>query len=217
MAEYTSDEERFSALINFFKDNKNTLLIGLVGALIIAISFFAYNSYDANQNAEASKLYDDWFSSLNTELSNEDDQFESFNNLQNQYSNTGHAMLARMVRASSYARKGDLEKALADYRILLDDTSGIFGNEMLNSIAKLNIARIELSKSNYSKALEVLESFDTNSEHTLIYEVKGDALVGLKKNELAIDQYTYALENARNDSQRSLIKMKINNIANSSQ
>ena len=126
-------------------------------------------------------------------------------------------MLARMVRASSYARKGDLEKALADYRILLDDTSGIFGNEMLNSIAKLNIARIELSKSNYSKALEVLESFDTNSEHTLIYEVKGDALVGLKKNELAIDQYTYALENARNDSQRSLIKMKINNIANSSQ
>ena len=61
MAEYTSDEERFSALINFFKDNKNTLLIGLVGALIIAISFFAYNSYDANQNAEASKLYDDWF------------------------------------------------------------------------------------------------------------------------------------------------------------
>jgi hypothetical protein len=27
MAEYSSDEERFSAFVNFFKDNKNTLLI----------------------------------------------------------------------------------------------------------------------------------------------------------------------------------------------
>jgi hypothetical protein len=28
MAEYSSDEERFSAFVNFFKDHKNTLLIG---------------------------------------------------------------------------------------------------------------------------------------------------------------------------------------------
>ena len=214
MAEYSSDEERFSALVNFFKDNKNPFLIGLVGTLVISISLITYSSYDASQNAGASRIYDDWFLSFKTELSNEVDQLKNFNNLQNQYSNTGHAMLARMMRGSSYARKGDLDKALADYRILLDDTSGIFGNDMLNSIAKINIARIELSKSNYSKALEALESFVSNSEHSLIFEVKGDALVGLNKNELALDQYSFALENAQNDSQRSLLKMKINNIAN---
>lgn len=214
MAEYSSDEERFSALVNFFKDNKNPFLIGLVGTLVISISLITYSSYDASQNAEASRIYDDWFLSFKTELSNDVDQLKNFNNLQNQYSNTGHAMLARMMRGSSYARKGDLDKALADYRILLDDTSGIFGNDMLNSIAKINIARIELSKSNYSKALEALESFDSNSEHSLIFEVKGDALVGLNKNELALDQYSFALENAQNDSQRSLLKMKVNNIVN---
>jgi hypothetical protein len=27
MAEYTTDEERFSALVNFFKDNKKTFLV----------------------------------------------------------------------------------------------------------------------------------------------------------------------------------------------
>ena len=30
MAEYSSDEERFSAFVNFFKDHKNTLLIGFL-------------------------------------------------------------------------------------------------------------------------------------------------------------------------------------------
>jgi len=38
MAEYSSDEERFSAFVNFFKDHKNTLLIGslLLAAMLIS-------------------------------------------------------------------------------------------------------------------------------------------------------------------------------------
>ena len=74
----------------------------------------------------------------------------------------------------------------------------LFGNDMLNSIAKINIARIELSKQNYSSALAALESFNSKSEHSLVYEVKGDALAGLNKNDLAIDQYSLALENSQN-------------------
>jgi predicted negative regulator of RcsB-dependent stress response len=103
---------------------------------------------------------------------------------------------------------------LIDFKKLSDVSSGLFGNNMLNSIAKINIARIELSKENYSSALEVLESFDSESEHPLVYEVKGDALAGLEKNDLALDQYSLAIENSQNESQKSLLKMKINKINN---
>jgi predicted negative regulator of RcsB-dependent stress response len=119
-----------------------------------------------------------------------------------------------MIRGSSFAREGDLDAALVDFQQLLDVTSGFFGNDMLNSIAKINIARIELSKQNFSSALAVLESFNSESEHPLVYEVKGDALVGLEKNDLALDQYSLALENSQNESQKSLLKMKINKITN---
>ena len=119
-----------------------------------------------------------------------------------------------MIRGSSFAREGDLDAALEDFQQLLDTTSGFFGNDMLNSIAKINIARIELSKQNYSSVLAVLESFNSESEHPLVYEVKGDALAGLKKNDLALDQYSLALENSQNESQKSLLKMKINKITN---
>jgi predicted negative regulator of RcsB-dependent stress response len=214
MAEYSSDEERFSAFVNFFKDYKNTLLIGFLFLASILVSSISYKSYITSKNIKAAEIYDAWFVNLSADSASASDDIENFNKLQEQYPNTGYAQLARMIRGSSLAREGDLDAALIDFKELLDVSSGFFGNDMLNSIAKINIARIELSKKNYSNALKVLESFNSESEHPLVYEVKGDALAGLKKNDLALDQYSLALENSQNESQQSLLKMKINQINN---
>tara|TARA_Y100000994_G_scaffold246146_1_gene248927 strand:+ start:249 stop:893 length:645 start_codon:yes stop_codon:yes gene_type:complete len=214
MAEYSSDEERFSAFVNFFKDHKNTLLIGFLFLASILISSISYKSYNASKNMKAAEIYDAWFVNLSADSASALDDKENFNKLQKQYPNTGYAQLARMIRGSSLAREGDLDAALIDFKELLDVSSGFFGNDMLNSIARINIARIELSKENYSNALKVLESFNSESEHPLVYEVKGDALAGLEKKELALDQYSLALENSQNESQKSLLKMKINKINN---
>ena len=214
MAEYSSDEDRFSAFVNFFKDYKNTLLIGFLFLASILVSSVSYKSYITSKNIKAAEIYDAWFVNLSADSASASDDKENFNKLQEQYPNTGYAQLARMIRGSSLAREGDLDAALIDFKELLDVSSGFFGNDMLNSIAKINIARIELSKENYSNALKVLESFNSESEHPLVYEVKGDALAGLKKNDLALDQYSLALENSQNESQQSLLKMKINQINN---
>jgi len=214
MAEYSSDEERFLAFVNFFKDNKNTLLIGFLMVSITLISFISYKSYTSSQNKKAAEIYDIWFLNLSADTSKAADDLENFNELQEKYTNTGYAQLALMIRGSSLAREGDFNAALNDFEKLLNTSSGLFGNDMLNSIAKINIARIELSKQNYSNALAALESFNSNSEHALVYEVKGDALLGLQKNNLALDQYSLALENTQNESHKSLLKMKINKINN---
>jgi predicted negative regulator of RcsB-dependent stress response len=214
MAEYSSDEERFSAFVNFFKDHKNSLLIGFLLLIFILISSVSYQSYSSSQNLKAGEIYDTWFVGLANDSASSSDNIENFDKLQEKYSNTGYAQLARMIRGSSFAREGDLDAALVDFQQLLDATSGFFGNDMLNSIAKINIARIELSKQNYSSALAVLESFNSESEHPLVYEVKGDALAGLEKKDLALDQYSLALENSQNESQKSLLQMKINKITN---
>ena len=214
MADYSSDEERFAAFVNFFKDHKNTLLISFLALATILISSISYKTYNTSQNLKAGEIYDAWFVNLSSESASASDDKENFNKLQENYPRTGYAQLARMIRGSSLAREGDLDEALIDFRKLLDVSSGFFGNDMLNSIAKINIARIELSKENYSNALEVLELFHSSAEHSLVYEVKGDALAGLEKNKLALDQYSLALENSQNESQKSLLKMKMNKINN---
>ncbi|MDG2347737.1 MAG: tetratricopeptide repeat protein [SAR86 cluster bacterium] len=212
MAEFNSDEERFAAIVNFFKDNKNFLLIGFALISIVLITSISYQSFTSNQNARAAEIYDAWFTGLAAESADSDETNINFNSLQEKYANTGYGQLARMIRGSSFAREGDLESALLEFQELSQISSGLFGNDLLNSIAQLNIARIELSKNNYSNALKALESFNSDSEHPLVYELKGDALLGLKKNNLALDQFSLAIENTIDESQKSLLKMKVNNI-----
>ena len=212
MAEFNSDEERFAAIVNFFKDNKNFLLIGFALISIVLITSISYQSFTSNQNARAAEIYDAWFTGLAAESADSDETNINFNSLQEKYANTGYGQLARMIRGSSFAREGDLESALLEFQELSQISSGLFGNNLLNSIAQLNIARIELSKNNYSNALKALESFNSDSEHSLVYELKGDALLGLEKNNLALDQFSLAIENTIDESQKSLLKMKVNNI-----
>ena len=212
MAEFNSDEERFAAIVIFFKDNKNFLLIGFALISIVLITSISYQSFTSNQNARAAEIYDAWFTGLAAESADSDETNINFNSLQEKYANTGYGQLARMIRGSSLAREGDLESALLEFQELSQISSGLFGNDLLNSIAQLNIARIELSKNNYSNALKALESFNSDSEHPLVYELKGDALLGLKKNNLALDQFSLAIENTIDESQKSLLKMKVNNI-----
>ena len=187
-------------------------MIGFALISIVLITSISYQSFTSNQNARAAEIYDAWFTGLAAESADSDETNINFNSLQEKYANTGYGQLARMIRGSSLAREGDLESALLEFQELSQISSGLFGNDLLNSIAQLNIARIELSKNNYSNALKALESFNSDSEHPLVYELKGDALLGLKKNNLALDQFSLAIENTIDESQKSLLKMKVNNI-----
>jgi len=209
MAEYSSDEERFSAVINFFKDYKLIILSSLAITLISIVSITGYKSYNESRSSEAAMIYDSWLSELE---SKNESSTETFNKLQDTFAGTGYAQLARMINGSNLARQKNFEDAIANFEQLLDDTSGFFGNKVLNAIARINIARIELSNKNYTKVLKVLDSFASNSEHSMVYEIKGDALLGLKKVELAKEQYQLALDNARDESQKSIINIKINSI-----
>ena len=129
MAEYSSDEERFAALVNFFKDNKNILLIVFSVISVFFITSISLNSYNNSQNEKAAEIYDVWFSTLSNDSKDGQDYY---NSLQTEYSNTGYAQLATMINASSRAREGDLDSAVRDFLELLDASSGIFGNEMLS-------------------------------------------------------------------------------------
>jgi predicted negative regulator of RcsB-dependent stress response len=181
--------------------------IGLI--FISLVSITGYQSYKENRSSEAAIIYDSWLAELE---SNNENSSETFKKLQVKFSGTGYAQLARMINGSNLARQGNFEDAIENFEQLSDDTSGYFGNEVLNSIAKINIARIELSNKNYTKVLKVLDSFASNSEHSMVYEIKGDALIGLKKAELAKEQYQLAIDNARDESQKSILNIKINSI-----
>ena len=212
MAEYNSDEERLTAIMDFLKRNQRTILLIFSAVFFTAITSVSVNSYYASQNAQAAELYDAWFLASSEETNDLEEKTSTFNALQENFPKTGYAGLARLIKGSQEAREGNLEAGLEEFNELLDATSGLFGNDVLNVIARMNIARIELSNNNFSNALEVLKPLNSSSEHPMVYEVKADALAGLNKNELALAQYNLAMTNIQDESQKSLLKIKINKL-----
>ena len=213
MADYNSDEERFTAIADFLKRNKNTILVTLAAIALIAVTSLSINAYQAKQNDQAAELYDMWFAGMAEENVNLEKTSSTYNQLQNNFSKTGYAGLARLIKASQFARDGEMYDSLIEFQELLNTTSGLFGNDVLNSLARVNIARIEISNQNFASALEALESFNSESEHSMVYEIRGDALSGLGKTKLALDQYNFALQNMTDESQKSLLNIKINQLA----
>ena len=212
MAEYNSDEERLTAIMVFLKRNQRTILLIFGAVFFTAITSVSVNSYYASQNAQAAELYDAWFLAASEETNDLEEKTSTFNALQANFPKTGYAGLARLIKGSQEAREGNLEAGLEEFNELLDATSGLFGNDVLNVIARMNIARIELSNDNFLNALEALEPLNSSSEHPMVYEVKADALAGLNKNELALAQYNLAITNIQDESQKSLLKIKINKL-----
>ncbi|MDA9970090.1 tetratricopeptide repeat protein [Gammaproteobacteria bacterium] len=212
MAEYNSDEERLTAIMDFLKRNQRTILLTFGAVFFTAITSVSVNSYYSSQNAQAAELYDAWFIDTLEETNDLEKKASTFNVLQENFPTTGYAGLARLIKGSQEAREGNLEAGLEEFNELLDATSGLFGNDVLNVIARMNIARIELSNNNFLNALEALEPLNSSSEHPMVYEVKADALAGLNKNELALAQYNLAIINVQDESQKSLLKIKINKL-----
>ena len=212
MAEYDTDEERITAIMDFLKRNQRFILLTFGAVFFTAITSLSISSYYTNQNAQAAKLYDAWSIVESDEKIDLEQQAATFGALQENFPKTGYAGLARLIKGSQQAREGDLDASLEEFNELLDSTSGLFGNDVLNVIARINIARIELSNNNFSNVLEVLEPLNSSSEHPMVYEVKADALAALNKNDLALAQYNLAITNMQDESQKSLLKIKINQL-----
>lgn len=212
MAEYDTDEERITAIMDFLKRNQRFILLTFGAVFFTAITSLSISSYYTNQNAQAAKLYEAWSIVESDEKIDLEQQAATFSALQENFPKTGYAGLARLIKGSQQAREGDLDASLEEFNELLDSTSGLFGNDVLNVIARINIARIELSNNNFSNVLEVLEPLNSSSEHPMVYEVKADALAALNKNDLALAQYNLAITNMQDESQKSLLKIKINQL-----
>ena len=212
MAEYDTDEERITAIMDFLKRNQRFILLTFGAVFFTAITSLSISSYYTNQNAQAAKLYDAWSIVESDEIIDLEQQAATYSALQENFPKTGYAGLARLIKGSQQAREGDLDASLEEFNELLDSTSGLFGNDVLNVIARINIARIELSNNNFSNVLEVLEPLNSSSEHPMVYEVKADALAALNKNDLALAQYNLAITNMQDESQKSLLKIKINQL-----
>ena len=197
---------------NFYEKYRSYILV-FTAILIIAVSsFIILNQLSKVNNEKAAKIYNDWIAQ---EIETEEGQMLSdqlFNELVDSYKNTGYTKVALLNQASSYARLGELTKSLEFFKLLIDITDGIGGNDLFNKIARVNAARLLYVDKNYDSALQMLEKYSSSSS-PMIHELSGDIFNKQEKNQLAKEQYLLAKEQYSDETSISIVAMKISNLS----
>ena len=211
MAEYSNDEERLLAIVDFFKHYRNLILSVIISVSLIGVGSYAIKYLQDSKNSSAALVYDKWIEDISAEDNSVINENESFNILISEYSSTGFAQLAMLKKASALAANSQLNESKYFFNKLVDTSSGFFGNSLVNKISRVSLARILIAESNYVDALNSIESL-MNSSDPLVNEIAGDALAGQKKITLAIDQYNLARDLYDDDASKNIVIMKLNNI-----
>lgn len=211
MAEYSNDEERLLAIVDFFKHYRNLILSVIISISLIGVGSYTIKYSQDSKNSSAALVYDKWIGEISTDDNSIVNENESFNTLISEYSSTGFAQLAMLKKASSLAANSQLDESKYFFNKLIDTSSGFFGNSLINKISRVSLARILIAESNYVDALNSIEGL-MNSSDPLVNELAGDALAGQKKITLAIDQYNLARDLYDDDASKNIVIMKLNNI-----
>lgn len=197
---------------NFYEKYRNYILVLTAISIIAVSSFIILNQLSKVNNEKAAKIYNDWIAQ---EIETEEGQMLSdqlFNELVDSYKNTGYTKVALLNQASSYARLGELTKSLEFFKLLIDITDGIGGNDLFNKIARVNAARLLYVDKNYDSALQMIEKYSSSSS-PMIHELSGDILNKQEKNQLAKEQYLLAKEQYSDETSISIVAMKISNLS----
>ena len=206
MVTVRSDEERVQSIINFFKDYQ-LYIFSIIFVIAISVGGYLFsNNLKTNQIQAAKTIYEDWQIASSQEKSD-----QLFEDLTVNFSNTGYSYLALLKKGSDLAKENNLEGSLEVFYQLKESSDGFFGNNLINDIARTNIARISIALGLFEDALSVLEKY-SDDEDAYTHELKGDALSGVGSNELAIQQYQSAIDKYSDNGLRNLVELKINNL-----
>ncbi len=212
MVEYRSDEERLSSIALFFNRNRSAIILITIACISLA-SFFSITKYFENtRNSAAYEIYDQWIdiiSNPDIDLNEQAQANQLFKQLYEEYLDTGFGQIALIIRSSNLAENKNLDESLQLLYRLKDNTDGFFGNELFNLIARIGVARIEISLGNYQNAIDSLEGVKIESDNPMIPHLLGDALAGLNKFESALDHYKKALEISTLEEEKTIINYKI--------
>lgn len=190
MTTYKTEEEQIAALKNWWKENGNSLLMGIGAALAIIFGWKAYQNSVEQDKTEASMMYQELISAA-TEMSfstEEDSTIEYLSNqLKENFEDSEYSIYAAMFLAKESASKGDLDGALNHLDWAKSNTEDV----RLQNILIGRYARILSAQGKHDDALAMLVATDEQFKAAFL-EIKGDIHKRKGEEEAAATAYTEA-------------------------
>jgi len=200
---YQTEEQQIEQLKDWWKENGTPLLIG--AALGLA-GFFGWEFWDEQQATYQSSASDQ-YNALNKQIEAKDleQQSQLANAIKKDFSDTAYAALSAFHLAKLAVNKGDFEAATSELNWVIskniaDDMSGI---------AKIRLARINISLNQAQQAIELLDFEVDSGFYELASLVKGDAYMALGKSAEALEAYQTAVAKGQTSASHPSLKLAI--------
>ena len=208
MADYDhEEEEQIEALEAWWKENGNSVIWGIAIGFAVLFGWRSWQNYQFQQSQVASGLYDAvMIASKQTNPQQADDYTQK---ILNDYTNTGYAPLASLLKASRQVAAGDLQTAQANLQWVIDNAS----LPELKYIAQLRMAKLLINNNDFNGATTLLNAVTSPAFQSAVDELRGDMSLAQQKTTDAAAAYDKALQNEQLTQQhRNWLQLKRDNL-----
>ncbi|HFD11750.1 MAG TPA: tetratricopeptide repeat protein [Crenotrichaceae bacterium] len=206
--EFETEEQRVEALMKWWKDNRKSVITGLIAGIAIVVGWNSWKAYQREQALQASDIYQELLV-----VSLDDSKKESVETLSkqlmNDYDSTAYSAFAALFLAKAQADAGDFETAMSTLQGALSKAPF----EGFDNLVRLRMLRILLAQNNAEQAMQVLANINpaTAGQFEAQFEqIKGDALLQLKRPNEARTAYQHAKEMGL---QSGFLRLKLDDLA----
>ena len=169
MDEYLSEKEQWEAVKTWFRENGLWIIAGVaVGAAGIG-GWQWWNAHIDKMNAEASAKYEQMIIALGR--NDESGALSALGELEHDYSSTPYVDQAKLAFARVYVESNRLDKAATE----LQEVSQHSKDKQLAILARLRLARVQISQHKPDEALATLSGVDPGAFAARFHEIRGDA------------------------------------------
>ena len=205
--EVLDEHEQGELVQKWLRENVFTILIGVGLGLVLIFGWQQWHAHRARHNVDAATQFDVLTSDADKKDYDAVKQIAA--KLKSDYAETAYAVMAAMREADIAVQRADLESARAS----LDWAYQHAGNDALKALAGVRLARVEIARTKAQEALDLLDHLPPSGYAAQIGELRGDALVALKRTDDARAAYADALANLDpNAANRQFVQMKLNDL-----
>ena len=206
-----SDEEQLEVLKNWWKENGQSIVIGIA---VVFVGFFGFKAWDgktksAGENASAiyQQLLD--LDAQQAENKKEDTSLQLSQKLKTDYEDSIYAVLGSLVIAKKHVEANDLESGIDELRWALEQDHG----DSMEDLIRVRLARALASANKIDEAFSIIENHEPQAAYlSIVEETKGDMLLQIGNFSSAREAYQKAIVNKRDNQPLALLELKLADI-----
>ena len=168
MDDYLSEKEQWDYVKTWVRENLLWVVAGVaVGAALLG-GWRWWQDHVDRQGVDASAKYQEV---VNTLASDRNKGFVLLGELEHDYASSPYVDQAKLVAARVYVDSNELDKAAAQLQDVLQRTK----DKELALVARLRLARVQISQNKADDAIKTLNGTDAGAFAARFHEVRGDA------------------------------------------